>query len=69
MNEAQEHRFSGPVPVFHERRLPERATPVGYAALIDAYSLPVPLPRTLFRHRTAAQDSRRGKLAHFDAAA
>jgi hypothetical protein len=47
--------FSGPVNVFHERRLPQTATPAGYAALIDAYDLPVPLPRTLSgigaRHR------------------
>jgi Fic/DOC family protein len=59
MDEAQEPRFSGPVTVFHERRLPERATPVGYAALIDAYSLPVPLPRILSaigpRHRIAEE--------------
>jgi hypothetical protein len=40
-------QFSGPVMVFHERMLPERATPAGYAALIDAYQLTVPLPRTL----------------------
>jgi len=39
--------FSGPVTVFQERVLPERATPAGYAALIDAYHLKVPLPRTL----------------------
>lgn len=39
--------FSGPVTVFQERRLPETATPAGYAALIDAYQLAVPLPRTL----------------------
>lgn len=49
-------RFSGPVTVFREQRLPERATPAGYAALIDAFDLQVPLPRTLFatgeRHRT-----------------
>jgi len=48
-------RFSGPVTVFHERRLPETATPAGYAALIDAYRLTVPLPRRLAaissRHR------------------
>ena len=41
--------------VFQDRRLPERATPAGYAALTDAYSLQAPLPRTLFatgeRHR------------------
>ena len=39
--------FSGPVTVFHERRLPVKATPAGYAALIEAYGLAVPLPRTL----------------------
>ena len=48
-------QFSGPVIVFHEKRLPERATPAGYAALIDAYNLKAPWPRTLFaigeRHR------------------
>ncbi|WP_332680948.1 Fic family protein [Bosea sp. (in: a-proteobacteria)] len=32
---------------FHGRRLPEAATPVGYAALIDAYDLSVPIPLTL----------------------
>jgi hypothetical protein len=40
-------RFSGPTRIFHERTLPELATPAGYAALIDAYRLAVPLPRTL----------------------
>src|SRR5215472_8199909 len=44
---ANRHRFSGAITVFHERALPERATPTGYAALIDAYGLRVPLPRTL----------------------
>lgn len=33
--------------VFHGRRLPEAATPAGYAALIEAYDLPVPAPITL----------------------
>ncbi len=47
MTENDEKRFSGPVTVFHERRLPERATPAGYAALIDGYGLRVPIPRTL----------------------
>jgi hypothetical protein len=55
MNQAQEQRFSGPVTVFHERRLPETGTPAGYAALIAAHNLPVPIPRTLSaigtRHR------------------
>src|SRR3984893_12632411 len=61
MNESNSHRFSGPVTVFHERSLPERASPVGYAALIDAFLMgpsgpSVPLPRQLSaigrRHRT-----------------
>ena len=47
MKFALKHRFSGPITVFQDRRLPERATPAGYAALIDAYGLQVPLPRTL----------------------
>ncbi len=55
MSDAMRHRFSGPITVLQDRRLPERATPVGYAALIDACSLHVPLPRTLSatgeRHR------------------
>jgi hypothetical protein len=40
-------RFSAAVTVFQEQRLPERATPAGYAALIEAYGLRIPLPRTL----------------------
>ena len=40
-------KFSGATLVFHERRLPVRAQPVGYSALIDAYGLHAPLPRTL----------------------
>ena len=55
MNKAVQQRFSGPVTVFQERRLPEKATPAGYSALIDAYDLSAPLPRTLSaigeRHR------------------
>ncbi len=47
MSREQNHQFSGPVRVFHELRLPEEAQPVGYAALIDAYDLAVPLPLTL----------------------
>src|SRR5271166_2122551 len=47
MKQDPDHRFSGPVTIFHERALPEKATPAGYAALVDAYGLPVPLPRTL----------------------
>jgi len=41
------HSFSGPVTVFRERRLPERAIPAGYSALISAYDMSVPLPRML----------------------
>jgi hypothetical protein len=52
MSEPNPNRFSGPITIFHERSLPERATPVGYAALIDAflaapYGPSVPLPRQL----------------------
>lgn len=55
MPRREKHRFSGPVTVFQDRRLPERATPAGYAALIDTYALKVPLPNSLAaigkRHR------------------
>lgn len=55
MEECVQYQFSGPVTVFQEKRLPERAVPAGYSALIDAYELAVPLPRTLLaigeRHR------------------
>lgn len=60
MPAAQQHQFSGPVTVFQEIRLPERATPAGYSALIGAYRLAVPLPRTLFatgeHHRITERD-------------
>lgn len=60
MARAPQNRFSGPVTVFHERRLPEVATPAGYAALIDAYRLAVPIPTTLSaigtRHRRTEQE-------------
>jgi len=56
---ANEDRFSGPVTAFHERLLPERATLAGYAALIDAFHIQVPLPRTLSaisaRHRVRTE--------------
>lgn len=45
--DAIDQQFSERVSVFHESRLPEPALPVGYAALIDAYGLEVPLPRAL----------------------
>ncbi len=54
------HCFSPPVSVFRDQRLPVTAAPAGYAALIDACGLNVPLPRTLSaigeRHRLVAQD-------------
>lgn len=57
---SEKTQFSGPVTVFQERRLPETATLAGYAALIDAYGLAVPLPRTLSaigeRHRITEQE-------------
>ncbi len=60
MTNAPRNQFSGPTSVFQERRLPELAVPAGYAALIDTYQLPVPLPRTLCaigkRHRILEQD-------------
>jgi Fic/DOC family len=60
MNGRNPNHFSGAVTDFHERPLPEPATPVGYAALIDAFLAGphgpcVPLPRQLSaissRHR------------------
>lgn len=39
--------FSGSATVFHDRWLPEEAIPVGYAAIIHAYALSVPVPRIL----------------------
>ena len=60
MNTGPQNRFSGPVTVFQERRLPVTATPAGYAALIGAYDLEVPSPRRLSaigeRHRLMEQD-------------
>lgn len=47
MNHEQNNQFSGMVSIFQEQRLPEKATLVGYSALIDAYELAVPLPRIL----------------------
>ncbi len=53
-------QFSDQVSVFQESRLPEPALPVGYAALIEAYDLKVPLPLTLCaigtRHKVYEED-------------
>lgn len=60
MTEPDQHQFPGPVAIFRDVRLPKRATPAGYSALIDAFDLAVPLPRTLSaigeRHRVIMQD-------------
>ena len=60
--------FRSLVTIFHGSRLPERATPVGYAALIDAFALAVPMPRTLSaigpRHKQYAA----GRLAYLHTA-
>ena len=60
MESAERHQFSGRATVFREGRLPEPALPAGYAALIDAFDLQVPLPLTLSaigpRHRVYEQD-------------
>jgi hypothetical protein len=47
MGKISENHFSGLVTVFQDRRLPEAGVPTGYAALIHAYGLLVPLPRSL----------------------
>jgi hypothetical protein len=47
MPEAHQSRFSESVTVFHDRWLPEEAQPAGYAALMSAYGLAVPVPLTL----------------------
>lgn len=61
MEVTENNRFSGSVTIFHERRLPEPATPAGYAALIDAYHLAVPIPLVLSaissRNKALEQDS------------
>src|SRR5580704_5729596 len=55
MGDANRYHFSEPITIFHERRLPEKGVPAGYAALIDAHRLEVPLPLRLSaigaRHR------------------
>jgi hypothetical protein len=60
MNPAKSNQFSGQITVFHGRRLPETATPAGYSALLDAFDLNAPMPRTLAatsdRHRTKKEN-------------
>jgi Fic/DOC family protein len=59
VNASQNNQFSGPVTVFHGRRLPETATPAGHSALFDAFELNAPMPRTLAatsdRHRVTTE--------------
>jgi hypothetical protein len=47
MTDRNQHHFLGPVTVFRDRALPERAIPAGYAAIISACDLRVPLPDVL----------------------
>ena len=60
MKEAYWLQFSQAVTIFHDLRLPERAVPAGYAALIDALQLRVALPRQMsaigLRHRSYTRD-------------
>ncbi|MFP4180936.1 MAG: Fic family protein, partial [Spirochaetaceae bacterium] len=60
MKKGDFNSISYPVTVFHDRRLPKRGSPAGYAALVDAYGLNVPLPRRLCaigeRHRMLEKD-------------
>src|SRR5579862_3513327 len=50
--------FSHPVTAFHGTELSEPASPAGYAALIDHFNLPIPLPPRLtaiaVRHHPAS---------------
>lgn len=47
MEQRRRKPFSGAGSIFHGRWMPEAAIPVGYAALIQAFELPVPVPITL----------------------
>ena len=44
MEPGQRKPFSEAVTAFYGRPLPEATIPVGYAALIDAFELAVPVP-------------------------
>ncbi len=41
------NRFAREITVFHGRTTPETGRVAGYAAIIDALELPVPLPSTI----------------------
>ena len=53
-------RYSRTITAFHDRLLPAPGRPAGYAALIDAYGLDVPLPHRLTaigeRHKVVTAD-------------
>jgi hypothetical protein len=61
MSSFVKNRSSQPVTVFQDRRLPEPGILAGYAALIQAYGLEVPLPRRLHaiggRYRVLERDN------------
>lgn len=48
MNNHNNNFFSEPVKVFRNRKLPVKAIPVGYSALIHVYNLNVIMPQTLY---------------------
>lgn len=59
--ESETNRYNfKPSHIFLERRMPDQATPVGYAALIQAHDLKVPIPLNLSaigeKHRTIKKD-------------
>lgn len=60
MGQIDNSPFPEPVTYLFDRRLPEKAIPAGYSALIQAYNLKVPLPHVLFaaglRHRSLEED-------------
>ncbi len=62
MGNGLKHSFSGIVASFLDQRLPEKARPVGYAALIEAFKLRVPAPPPL----TLSAIGRKHRLLHKD---
>jgi hypothetical protein len=60
MKNALGNRSSELITVFQDRRLPAPGRPAGYAALIEAYALEVPLPRQLHaigeRHKVISSE-------------
>lgn len=52
--------FPSMTDIFREHRLPDKGIPVGYAALVERFSLVVPLPKTLsaigIRHKVYEKD-------------